>query len=114
MALIAAAAISTGVTVGTAAVVGTAITFSMAMTTFLTTVALGLAMRALAPKPKLQGANRGYQVNTRGSALDHQIIYGRVKTGGAIIYNEATGVNNKDLHRIIAYAGHEVTSFDEI
>ena len=113
MALIAAAAISTGVSAGVAIAAGT-FTAAAMMTTFLTTVALGLAMRALAPKPKLQGANRGYQVNTRGSALDHQIIYGRVKTGGVIIYDEATGVNNKDLHRIIAYAGHEVTSFDEI
>ena len=78
------------------------------------TAATSMALNALIPKPKLQGVNRGYQTNARGSALDHQIIYGRVKTGGAIIYNEATGVNNKDLHRIIAYAGHEVTSFDEI
>jgi hypothetical protein len=78
------------------------------------TAATSMALNALIPKPKLQGVNRGYQTNARGSALDHQIIYGKVKTGGAIIYNEATGVNNKDLHRIIAYAGHEVTSFDEI
>jgi hypothetical protein len=78
------------------------------------TAATSMALNALIPKPKLQGVNRGYQTNARGSALDHQIIYGRVKTGGAIIYNEATGVNNKNLHRIIAYAGHEVTSFDEI
>ena len=78
------------------------------------TAATSMALNALIPKPNLQGVIRGYQTNARGSALDHQIIYGRVKTGGAIIYNEATGVNNKDLHRIIAYAGHEVTSFDEI
>jgi hypothetical protein len=120
MALIAAAAISTGVSVGAAAVAGTAFTFaglvgtSAIMASFLTSAALGLAMRALTPKPRLQGADRGYQVNARGSALDHQVLYGRVKTGGVIIYDEATGVNNKDLHRIIAYAGHEVTSFDEI
>ena len=113
MALIAAAAISTGVSAGVAIAAGT-FTAAAMMTTFLTTVALGLAMRALTPKPRLQGANRGYQVNARGSALDHQVLYGRVKTGGVIIYDEATGVNNKDLHRIIAYAGHEVNSFDEI
>jgi hypothetical protein len=44
---------------------------------------MALDMRALIPKPKLQGVNRGYQTNARGSALDHQIIYGKVKTGGA-------------------------------
>ena len=75
--------------------------------------ALGAALRALAPKPSL-GGNRGYQVNSRGSALDHQIIYGRVRVGGAIVYDEATGNNNKFLHRIIAVSGHEIESFDEI
>jgi len=79
----------------------------------LGSTALGLALNALAPKPKLRGANRGYQVNSKGAALDHQIIYGKMKTGGAIIYDEATGTNNKHLHRIIAVAGHEVYSFEE-
>ena len=81
---------------------------------FFLSTALGAALNALAPKPSFSGANRGYQVNTRGSALDHQIIYGKVRVGGAIVYDEATGTNNKFLHRIIAVAGHEVESFDEI
>ena len=38
----------------------------------------------------------------------------RLESGGAIVYDEATGDNNKYLHRIIAVAGHEVQSFDEI
>ena len=76
-------------------------------------VVSSLALTALAPKPKLRGANRGYQVNSKGAALDHQIIYGKMKTGGAILYDEATGTNNKHLHRIIAVAGHEVHSFEE-
>ena len=75
---------------------------------------LGAALRALTPKPSISGANRGYQVNTRGSALDHQIIYGEVRVGGAIVYDEATGTNNKYLHRIIAVAGHEINSFEDI
>jgi hypothetical protein len=98
MALIAAsAAISTGVSVGVAAYARTAFTFagllgaSAIMASFLTTAALGLAMRALAPKPNLSGINRGYQVNTGGSALDHSVIYGRCRVGGVIVYDEATG-----------------------
>ena len=77
---------------------------------FGTQFLLGAALQALTPKPSLSGASRGYQVNTRGSALDHQIIYGKVRVGGAIVYDEATGTNNKFLHRIIAVAGHEVES----
>jgi hypothetical protein len=81
---------------------------------FGTQLVLGAALRALTPKPSFSGANRGYQVNSRGSALDHQIIYGKVRVGGAIVYDEATGDSNKFLHRIIAVSGHEIESFDEI
>jgi hypothetical protein len=82
---------------------------------FAVTFALGAAMKALAPKPSIpSGASRGYQTNSLGPAPDHQIIYGRMRVGGAIVFDEATGANNKFLHRIIAVAGHEVQSFDEI
>ena len=88
--------------------------FSTALIGFAVQAAIGLALNALTPKPKVRGANRGYQVTTRGSALDHQIIYGRMRTGGVVVYDETTGANNLYLHRVIAFAGHEVESFDEI
>jgi len=104
---------------GTAVATSTAFTF-FTLTGFqaflgyaLASTAMGLALNALAPKPRVSGANRGYQVNSKGAALDHQIIYGKMKTGGAILYDEATGTNNKHLHRIIAVAGHQVHSFEE-
>lgn len=81
---------------------------------FLARAALGLALNALSPKPKTAGANRGYQVTSRGSALDHQVVYGKVRQGGVIVYDHTTGDNNKFLHRIIAFTGHEIDSFDEI
>ena len=79
-----------------------------------TQMVLGAAMRALMPKPSFGGSNRGYQTTAIGTALDHQIIYGKMRVGGARIYDEATGTNNKYLHRIIAVAGHEIQAFDEI
>jgi len=81
---------------------------------FAAQFALGFLMSALAPKPSSQTNNRGYDVNSFGSALDHQIIYGEVKTGGAVVYDNATGNNNKYLHRVIAFSGHEIDSFQEI
>ena len=81
---------------------------------FAVKFALGAALRALMPKSSISGANRGYQVNNTGSALDHQIIYGKVRVGGAIVYDESTGDTNEYLHRIIAVAGHEIQSFDRI
>jgi len=111
------AASAFGAAIGIAGVTGT---LALAAIGLATNVVLGMALNALTPKPSLGGgasgaaAVRGYQVNSKGSALDHQIIYGKVRVGGVILYDEATGTDNKYLHRIIGVAGHEVTSFDEI
>jgi len=113
MAITALATLASGVTYTAAA----GFAFSMTMGTFLTNLALGAALKALTPKPSIGGiggSNRGYQTTAIGTALDHQIIYGKVRVGGARIYDEATGDNNKYLHRIVAVAGHEIQSFDEI
>lgn len=83
---------------------------------FLITTAMGAVLNALAPKPNLSGvSSRGYSINGEsGSALDHQIIYGEVRVGGVRIYDASTGNNNNFLHRIFAYAGHEIDSYSQI
>ncbi len=92
------------------------ITFATVAVGFLAQAALGLALNALTPKPRLGNlaGGRGYNVNQRGSALDHQIIYGEARVGGVIVFQGATGANNKFLHQIAAYAGHEIESFEDI
>lgn len=84
------------------------------MTHFLVTTALGAALNALTPKPSFSGTNRGYLVTQNGSALDHQVIYGKAKVGGARVFDSTTGGSNKFLHRVLAFTGHEIESFDEI
>lgn len=84
---------------------------------FLVTTAMGAALNALAPKPNLSNlsSSRGYSINGEsGAALDHQIIYGEVRVGGVRVYDASTGNNNEFLHRIIAFAGHEVNSYQDI
>jgi hypothetical protein len=83
------------------------------LTHFLVTTALGAALNALTPKPST-GGNRGYQVTQTGSALDHQVIYGKAKVGGARVFDSTAGVSNKFLHRVLAFTGHEIESFYEI
>ena len=78
------------------------------------TAVTSIIMKALMPSAQSTAGSRGYTVNSQGSAQDHQIIYGEVKVGGPIIYDEATGANNEFFHRIIAVAGHEVDSFVEL
>ncbi len=80
---------------------------------FLVTTALGAALNALTPKPSL-GKTGGYRVTQTGSTVEHQIIYGRVRVAGARVFDASTGTDNRYLHRVLAIAGHEVESIDEI
>lgn len=79
---------------------------------FLTRAAIGLALYALTPKPKAPVS--GYQTTQFGTALDQQIVYGMARVSGVRIFDEATGTNNKYLHRIIAFAGHEIDSYNKV
>ena len=83
----------------------------------LTTMATSMVLGALAPKPKLGSigqSNRGYSVTATGSALDHQIIYGKMKVAGARLFDGTTGGDNKFLHRVLSFAGHEIEAFETI
>jgi hypothetical protein len=116
----AAAAIGASILGTTVAATGFTFAFiGQAALGFAAQAALGLALNALTPKPKLGNfsgntARQGYTVNQRGSALEHQIIYGTMRTGGVVVFDGTTGTNNKFLHRVIAFTGHEIESFDEI
>ena len=95
---------------------------SFVIKSVVTAVVLG----ALAPKPKFgnaaasgsassgEASNRGYSITASGSALDHQIIYGKMRVGGARIFDGTTGGDNKFLHRVLGFAGHEIEAFDTI
>ena len=92
-------------------------TIVAALWAFAGAFALGALLNSLAPKPGVGTINRGYQVNTLGSALDHQIIYGRTRVGGVIVFDTTTGAasqENEYLHRVIVMAGHEITEFESL
>ena len=112
-------AISAGmalISTATASLTGAALIGGSMMTHFLVTTAMGAALSALTPKPSISNvgsndANMGYQVSTRGAAQNHQIIYGQTKVGGAIVFDSVSGESNKVLHRVVAFAGHEIDQF---
>jgi hypothetical protein len=56
----------------------------------------------------------GYSFNQKGAGLHRQIVYGKTKIGGVVVFDDAGGTDNKYLSRIIAYAAHEVDEFEEI
>lgn len=112
----AAALITTATAASTAAATGATLmlfgTQVTALTYFLATTAIGAAINALTPKPKTMG--QGYNVTATGSALAYQVVYGRAKVAPVRVFDAVTGKNNKYLHRVLAFTGHEIDAFQEI
>lgn len=92
----------------------TAVGFTAFAIGLATQTAIGLALYAISGKGKKVSGLGGYQVTANGSALDHQIIYGRTKVAGARVFDHVTGASNEYLHRILVFAGHEIDSFESI
>lgn len=91
--------------------------FSAVAANFAVRAALGYALNALASKPGAMSRGYNTNVNQLGAALPHQIIYGETRVGGAVTYQTVTssgGGRTDRLHRVIAFAGHEIDSFQSI
>jgi len=89
------------------------IAMSAAATFYAVAVVASATLRGLSAQ-EIDNANKGYLITQRGSALDHQIIYGKIRVGGALVYEASSGTDNKFLHRVIAFSGHEIESFEGI
>lgn len=64
-------------------------------------------------KPKTPDAGlQDRSVTTRNSIATRKIIYGRVRTGGTIVYIDTTD-DNRYLHIVVAYATHEIDSYEK-
>ena len=83
-------------------------TLASIATIFTANLALGQLSTSLAPKPNKTTPVVGYEIAGIAKAADHAIIYGQTRVGGVVVYKETTPVNsNKDLHLVVAIAGHE-------
>jgi len=82
-------------------------------TTFVTTLVLGAVSKAMAKTPT--GASITQQdktVTSRQPIAPHNVIYGRTRIGGTILYMESTNAN-KYLHVVVAIAGHEIDEVEK-
>lgn len=74
---------------------------------------LSMVSRALAPDLDMSSM-QGATLNVREPSAPRKIVYGKTRVGGAIIFVDSTGDDNKLLHLVIAVAGHEIQSFEEV
>lgn len=75
---------------------------------------LSMVSRALAPKPNLGAQMRGITQTTREPAGSRKIVYGKMRVGGQVVFISNSGDDNKYLHMAIAFASHEIESYEEI
>ena len=107
-----AATISFGVTLYTSGG-NFALASEAAAKTYAFTLGTSSVTKALSPTPESQGGDQGYLITQRGSTMPHQIIYGKTRVAGGIVFQGTTN-NNKYLHTVLAFAGHEVEEFETI
>ena len=106
------------------AAIGSYLGASLAATAFLTgwaavgafALGAGLSMvsRALAPKPNLGAQMRGVTQTSREPASSRKVVYGKMRVGGQVVFISNSGDDNKYLHMAIAFASHEIESYEEI
>lgn len=94
---------------GTSFAAGTASAYFA--TQFTTSLVLGAVSQALSKTPS-GGINSGSTITSRGPLSPHQVIYGRTRVGGNIVYMEGTN-GNRYLHVVVAIAGHEIDAIEK-
>ena len=80
---------------------------------YAATLGTSVLTKALLPQDDIRGGDQGYLITQRGSTMPHQIIYGKTRIAGGIVFQGVTD-NNKYLHTVLAFAGHEVQEFETI
>ena len=86
---------------------------SAAFTAFAIGAGLSLVSRALAPKPSFGEQLRGITQTTRDPAGSRKLVYGQMRVGGQVVFIANSGNQNDYLHLVIAFASHEIESYEE-
>lgn len=76
------------------------------------TLLISTATRALMPTPQVQTRPRTQTIREPVSPRD--LVYGRSRKGGTLVFIETTGKKSKELHMVIAFASHRVRSIGAI
>jgi len=98
---------------GASIAAGAFLTGYLAVSAFALGAGLSIVSRALAPKPNLGAQLRGITQTTREPAGPRQLVYGRMRVGGQVVFIGNSGVDNTYLHLVIVFASHEIESFQE-
>jgi hypothetical protein len=96
------------------------VAIATAITTVLNFVAITAASMAasklLAPKaPSYSDASLSQRSQmVRSPIAARNVIYGRCRASGTVVYMSTTGTKNEWLHIVVAIAGHEIEEIEEV
>lgn len=76
------------------------------------TLLLSYASQSLMPKPKV--ALQARTVTVREPVVPRDLVYGRARKGGVIVFLHASGARDEFLHLVIVLAAHRVRSIGAI
>ncbi len=74
---------------------------------------LGAVSRSLYGQPEFD-TMEGINFNVRDPASTRKLVYGKARIGGTIVFFNTSDTDNNYLHMVIAVAGHEIESFEEV
>lgn len=83
------------------------------VTTFATSYTLGQYGLSRAAKDYKQEVLER-RIMTRSAIEPHRIVYGQAMVAGNLVYCEVTGAEKEYLHMVVALAGHEIHSVDQV
>ncbi len=76
---------------------------------------LSAAAQALMPTPSLgQMEMKARTVTVREPVMPREMVYGRTRKGGVIVFLHSTGAKDKDLDLVVVLAAHRIKSIGAI
>nr|BAR35098.1 hypothetical protein [uncultured Mediterranean phage uvMED] len=87
--------------------------FSLFAASTATYAVLGAISKQLLQEEEFMSAS-GVNFNVRDPESSRKIVYGKTRIGGTIVFFNTSDTDNNYLHMVIAVAGHEIESFEEV
>ena len=87
---------------------------ALAVTTFVGTLAAGIVGELTSKGMNASAGNFGTKFAARSPLAPRQLVYGKCRVGGTIVHIETKGVDNYELHMVVALAGHEIEELTQL
>ncbi|MDR9483474.1 MAG: phage tail protein, partial [Salibaculum sp.] len=82
---------------------------------FGSSMLLSAAAQSMMPTPSVgQMEMQARTVSVREPVMPREMVYGRTRKGGVIVFLHSTGAKDKDLHLVVVLAAHRVKSIGAI